>query len=489
MNMFVARFFLAISLVSPMLTQDTTKLQKPPLKLVNTFELSSLKDGNFDHLAIDLKRNRIFVTPEDAGEVPVLDASTGTVVQEITGIKRPHAVFYRADVDRLYVTDGRDGSVIVLDGGSYQRVGRVPLQLDADAIGYDISRKTLYVANGGKDAREKISHLSMVDTNSNKKVEDILIDGETLEAMVLDSYRPRLYINDTAKNSIVVVNRYTHAKTAEWPLTMCKDNVAMAVDEQRQRLFVGCRSSQIVVLDSNTGKELQTLPIHGGVDDLIYDQGTQRIYASTNGFVDVFSQTDLNHYDSFGSIPSAEKARTALLVPDLNRMFIAAPRSASSPARVLVYEVLNAPPPRPAKVDVREQPVSAPLAMKILQEELTLHPTIRRMGLHAVPPGQQAMVIIANVNETRIGVHTSQSDFAGTKDGKITGPRIADGEFFNMKMPMFDAQGKKIGILVMEIPWTDAANEEEAARQADQIRSEVAKKIPSVGALFVADTH
>lgn len=127
--------------------------------------------------------------------------------------------------------------------------------------------------------------------------------------------------------------------------------------------------------------------------------------------------------------------------------------------------------------------------MKILQDELTLHPTIRRMGLHAVPPGQQAMVIIANVNETRIGVHTSQSDFDGTKDGKITGPRIADGQFFNMKMPMFDAQGAKIGILVMEIPWTDAANEEEAAREADQIRSEVAKKIPSVGALFTTNIH
>jgi hypothetical protein len=486
MNMQLARFLLVIASVSPVLAQNAAPA---PLKLVNTFTLSTLKDGNFDHLAIDLKRNRLFVTPEDASEVLVLDAFTGTVVQEIKAIKRPHAILYRADVDRLYITDGRDGSVLVFDGEKYKQVGRVPLMLDADAIGYDVSRKSLYVANGGKDAGEKSSHLSVIDTNSNQKIEDISIDGETLEAMALDIYRPRLYINDTAKNSVVVVNRYTHSKIAEWPIAMCKGNVAMGVDEQRQRLFVGCRSSQIVVLDSNTGKELQQLPIHAGVDDLIYDPGAQRLYASTNGFVDVFSQTDLNHYASLGSIASAEKARTSILVPELNRLFVAAPRSASSPARILVYEPLNQPPPRPAKVDVREQAVAAPLAMKILQEELTLHPTIRRMGLHAIPPGQQAMVIIANVNESRIGVHTSQSDFDGTREGKITGPRIPDGQFFNMKMPMFDAQGKKIGILVMEIPWTDAANEEEAAHQADQIRAEVGKKIPNAEALFATNAH
>lgn len=484
MNMLAAQLVLAVASVSPVLAQDVASAQNPPLKLVNTFELARIKEGNFDHIAIDLKRNRLFVTPEDASEVLVLDASTGAVLQEIEGIKRPHAIFYRPDVDRVYVTDGRDGAVLVFDGGNYKQVSRIPLRKDTDAIGYDISGKTLYVTNGGKDAGEKSSHLSVIDTSSNQKIGDILIDGETLEAMALDTYRPRLYINDTAKNSVVVVNRYTHAKTVEWPIAVCKGNVAMAVDEQRQRLFVGCRSNQIVVLDSNTGKELQALPIHGEVDDLIYDPATQRLYASISGFVDVFSQTDLDHYASLGSITSAERARTALLVPEFSRLFVAASKSASSPARILVYEVLNTPPSRPAKVDVREEPVEARVAMQILQEELTLHPTIRRMGLHAVPPGQQAMVIIANVNETRIGVHTSQSDFDGTKDGKITGPRIADGQFFNMKMPMFDAQGRKIGILVMEIPWTDAANEEEAAHEADQIRSEVAKRIPNVGALF-----
>jgi hypothetical protein len=94
------------------------------------------------------------------------------------------------------------------------------------------------------------------------------------------------------------------------------------------------------------------------------------------------------------------------------------------------------------------------------------------------------MVLIANGNETRLGIHTSEGDFAAVKSGKTYGPRIADGEFYNMKMPMFDAQGRSIGILVMEIACTDATSEKDAARKAESIRAEVAKKIPNLEALF-----
>jgi hypothetical protein len=106
------------------------------------------------------------------------------------------------------------------------------------------------------------------------------------------------------------------------------------------------------------------------------------------------------------------------------------------------------------------------------------------MGLHVIPPGQSTMILIANGNATRLGIHTSPGDFAAVKDGKTYGPLIADGRFYNMKMPMFDAKGNRIGILVMEIPDTTASSEEDAARRAEAIRKELADKIPSLESLF-----
>jgi hypothetical protein len=237
------------------------------------------------------------------------------------------------------------------------------------------------------------------------------------------------------------------------------------------------------VLDSNTGKQLQTLTIHTGVDDLIYNPVTRRIYASTDGFVDVFDQTDLNHYVSRGSIASGAKGRTERLVPELNRLFIAIPKSSAANAHLLVFEPENTQPPVTRPVDVME-PIHAPVAEKVVLEELSEHPLLRRMGLHVIPPGGRTMILIANGNETRLGIHTSEGDFAAVKSGKTYGPRIADGEFYNMKMPMFDANGRRIGILVMEIACTDAHSEAEAARKAESIRSELASKIPNLDALF-----
>ena len=122
-------------------------------------------------------------------------------------------------------------------------------------------------------------------------------------------------------------------------------------------------------------------------------------------------------------------------------------------------------------------------------ETLSAHPLLRRMGLHVIPPGRENMILIANGNATRIGIRTSPGDFAAVKSGGIYGPRIADGEFYNMKMPMFDAQGRRIGILVMEIACTDAVSEEDAARKAESIRKEVSQKIPSLEFLFSQTAH
>jgi hypothetical protein len=201
-----------------------------PLRLAQTYPLPSDVRGNFDHLEVDLKRKRLFATPEDYKAVLVLDVETGKVIHKIDGILRPHAVHYRADIDRLYITDGGDGSVKVYDGETYHQLSRIPLLKDADSIGFDISRHYLYVDNGGRDVGQSYSMLSVIDEATQSKLTDMRIEGDTLEAMALDNYRPRIYVNDLATSQVVVVDRFRNSimrsgpsrlasKTSPWPLT------------------------------------------------------------------------------------------------------------------------------------------------------------------------------------------------------------------------------------------------------------------------------
>jgi hypothetical protein len=145
---------------------------------------------------------------------------------------------------------------------------------------------------------------------------------------------------------------------------------------------------------------------------------------------------------------------------------------------------VNTSSPAKAIPSVEQITVSAPRAEQIALETLSSHPLLRKIGLHAIPPGGDKMVIIANGNATRVGIPTSPSDFAAVKSGGIYGPKIEDGQFYNMKMPMFDAQHRQIGILVMEIACTAAVSEEDAAKKADAIRQEIAQKIPDLNSLF-----
>jgi DNA-binding beta-propeller fold protein YncE len=310
------------------------------LKLAQTLTLPSDIKGNFDHFGVDLKGNRLFATPEGYKAVLVFDLKSGKPIHTIKGIGKPHAVLYREDLNRIYVTDGDAGDLKIFDGTNYALLSSVKLLEDADSIGYDPKTNYLYIDNGGGDVHQTYSMMSIVDTTAGKKLADIKIDGDTLEAMSLENSTPKLYVNNKAKNQVDVVDREKRAILASWPVTKCKTNVAMAFDESNHRLFIACRTGQISVLDTQTGKETTALPITKGVDDIIYDPTSKRIYAACDGDVDVYEQSGPDQYKRLAQVPTGPLARTARLVPELNRYFVAVPQHGTESAKILVFDVL-----------------------------------------------------------------------------------------------------------------------------------------------------
>jgi DNA-binding beta-propeller fold protein YncE len=455
-----------------------------PLRLVRTLSLPGAIHGHFDHLVVDTTGRRLFVTPEDYHKVLVLDLSTGKVTHEITGIEKPHAILYRPEINRIFVTDGTDGSVKVFDAKTYQPVGRIPLLKDADSIGYDPATKYLYVDNGGGDVGQKYSMLSVVDTSSNRKIADIRIEGDTIEAMALEANRPRLYVNNREKNEVAVVDRSTQKVMSTWPIKLGKVNVTMALDEAHHRLFVGCRSGQLVVMDTSSGKELQVLSIVKGVDDMVYDEASHRLYAAGDGAASIYEEIDADHYHLLGDVPTGPVGKTARLVPSMGRYFVAVPQHGTVDASILEFELdhkntaADVPPPPPL------YEVDAPAAERLVVATLSAHSCLIKLGLHGVAPGHQQSVILANGNTSKIGKATTAEDFANIKDGKTWCRKDVPGEFYDLKMPMFDASGRGIGMLVMEIPLAAAKSPEEAVQMAEGIRKEMSAKIPDMNSLF-----
>ena len=128
---------------------------------------------------------------------------------------------------------------------------------------------------------------------------------------------------------------------ATWPIGQeSKRNVAMAFDETARRLFISANNPEkLIVLNSDSGAIVASLPTGHMVDDMAYDAKSKRIYVTGSDFIDVFQQKDPDHYDLVGQVSSSFRAKTAILVPQQNRYYLAAPRHEGKSAEVRVFEV------------------------------------------------------------------------------------------------------------------------------------------------------
>ena len=314
-----------------------------PLTLVQTIEMPEVPAGPYaDHMALDLKGQRLFTTPQANKAVDVLDLATGKVLRTIGGFGDPHAILYRADRNRLFVTDG-EGALRIFDATSYREISSIKLEVDADGIGYDAKTGYLYVSNGGAAAGKEYSLISIIDTATEAKVGDIRIETPALEAMVVSETQQRLYVNMPQDNRIGIVDLEKRALIDSWALKLARRNDALALDAEHHLLYVGCNEGDVrgslLVVDTQTGKEVQRLPLGSWVDSLFYDPRRQRIYASTGiGAVFSYQRGADGRIAPLPSIDTAVMARTSLFSPELDRLFVMVPRLGWTSAKVLVLK-------------------------------------------------------------------------------------------------------------------------------------------------------
>jgi hypothetical protein len=136
-----------------------------------------------------------------------------------------------------------------------------------------------------------------------------------------------------------VIDSATATVLGRWPITSAQGNFPMALDEAHHRLFVGTWTpSRLLVLDTESGREITSAEISGHSDDLFYDPRRHRIYVlASGGFLEVFSQIDADRYERIGHYPTPEHTQTGLFVPQWGRLFAAVQSQGDRSAEIRVY--------------------------------------------------------------------------------------------------------------------------------------------------------
>ena len=312
---------------------------KSPLKLIQKIPMPNVK-GRLDHFAVDLQGKRLFVAAlgDDQNTVEVIDLKAGKRVVSIPGQNMPQGLFYSADFKKLFVANGKDGTCKIFAGDTFKIMDSLPIGTDADHVGYDPATKYLYVGFG--DA--KSGGLAIIDTRNNKHVADIKTDARS-GGIKIEKSRPQAFVTLTGAANLGVVDLKQRKQTKAW-LTGVPTNVALALDEGHHRLFDGVRNPPaLIVLDTESGKQVSKLEGVSGIDDLWYDAAHKRVYASggrgfETGFVYVYQQKDADHYELIGKVPTAPGAGTSFWSPEFNRVYVAAPANEKEEAAILVFE-------------------------------------------------------------------------------------------------------------------------------------------------------
>jgi hypothetical protein len=334
-SLFVAGLLAGLPMVA------NAQQKAPPVKLVSSIPLPDLKDGDFDHFTADVEGNRLFVTAEENSKVEVFDTKTNKLIHTIDGLKAPHSMLYRGDLKKLFVVDSDLGEVRIYETTSYKPAGTIKVRDGADSSGYDPSTKFLYVVDGGKDAKLPNAYLDIIDTTEAKKVGEIKMDSDDVEAMAFDPSSSRMFVDIRGNSTVEVVDRDKRAVIATWPIADAKGLTTISFDSAAHRLYIGARQpAKLYVMDSDSGKVVTSVAAPAMVDDACFSAAQKRIYFAGTEFTDVFEIKDADHLERIGHIPTSFRAKTAILVPELNRFYVAVPHHGAKTAAIRVYETV-----------------------------------------------------------------------------------------------------------------------------------------------------
>ena len=285
--------------------------------------------GRIDHLAVDLKRNRLFVAELENDTVGIVDLDAGKVMRIISGLKRPQGLGYHSWTDTLYVANGGDGTVAVFQGDEYRAIARIPLGDDADNVRVDASGNQIFVGYGD-------GALAVIDPVSRNKVGEIKLKAHP-ESFQIGETNGRIFVNDPANQAIAVIDRAAGQQVASWP-TGNASNFPMALNEKARHVVVAFRNpAKLGAFSTRDGEALANVDLCADADDMFMDLRRERVYVSCgDGYLDVFDAR-ANAYRRMAHIATVAGARTGLFVPELDRLFVAARATSSEPASIWVF--------------------------------------------------------------------------------------------------------------------------------------------------------
>jgi DNA-binding beta-propeller fold protein YncE len=271
--------------------------------------------GRWDYATSDPDSNRLYVTRST--HTQAIDVNIGKVVADIQGQQRAHGTAIVSAIGRGFISDGRDGTIVIFDLKTGDVLGKAAAADDCDGIIYDAGSDRVLAACG--DAG-KLAVLDPKSDPKTAKAETVDLGGKP-EFLAADG-TGKAYVDINDKNQIAVVDIKNMTVTAHWPTGSGERPTGVAIDPEHHLLFVGCRNQKMIVMSTDDGHVLAELPIGKGNDACGFDPGTGEAFASCgDGTLTVIKQTSPGKFEA-STVQTKAGARTMALDPATHTLYL-----------------------------------------------------------------------------------------------------------------------------------------------------------------------
>jgi YVTN family beta-propeller protein len=272
-------------------------------------------EGGWDYLTVDESARRLYVS--HATQVVVLDIDSLEIVGSIPGLSGVHGIALAPEFGRGFITSGQSGTVAVFDLKTLQKLAEVKVGKKPDAIVYDPFTKRVFAMNGDSESS------TAINAADNTVLGTVTLGGGP-ESTVADG-KGNVFVNLEDKSELLRIDAKSLQVRDRWPVAPCQAPSSLAFDEINSRLFLGCRSHVLAVVDSQNGKVIGTYPIGDKVDASAFDPATKIIFSSTgDGHVYRFHQDSPDSYSALELISTSPGSKTMNIDGKTHRLFVPA---------------------------------------------------------------------------------------------------------------------------------------------------------------------
>ena len=311
-----------------------TALASDPYRFLTEIPIGG--EGGWDILMIDKGARRLYLA--HAIKVVVVDLDKNAVVGEVADTPGVHAFMPVPELQRGFSSNGKESKSSVVDLTTLKTTSKIDTGQNPDAVVYEPRHGEIYVFN----------HTGNSVTVINAKTATVLTTiplGGNPEFAAVDETAGQIYCNIEDKSEVAVIDSTKHEVVAHWSVAPGEEPSGIALDAQHHRLFSGCHNKMMVMVDTETGKVVNTVPIGAGVDGCAFDDSTQFVFASCGDGTTTIAKEGAPYTLKVVQVLQTQRgARTMALDPKTHRIYLPSaqfepapsPSPGASPARARI---------------------------------------------------------------------------------------------------------------------------------------------------------